>query len=264
MTTQTKMMDTNLKPWLDMILVALSVFVGGLITLLGLWLWFDYQTDPTRSLLAIFSTNLAAVLPLSLRQSLDGQAQLMGLPLTGETSAYWYMARAGGIVAYLLLWFSVVWGLALSSKLTTNRVPAPVVYGLHEFLSLGAVGFALLHSLVLLGDSYINFSLINLVLPYTAPYEPFWTGLGTIGFYLIAALTASFYVRKKIGQQTWRALHYLTFAGFALVLTHGLMAGTDTTLPVIKLMYLSTGGLVLFLTLYRMLTPKRKPVRAIQ
>jgi hypothetical protein len=50
MTTQIKMMDTNLKPWLDMILVALSVFVGGLITLLGLWLWFDYQTDPTRSL----------------------------------------------------------------------------------------------------------------------------------------------------------------------------------------------------------------------
>ena len=262
MTTQTKTIDTNLKPWLDMILVALSIFVGGLITLLGLWLWFDYQTDPTRSWLAIFSTNLVAVLPLSLRQSLDAQAQLMGLPLTGETSAFWYMARAGGIVAYLLLWFSVVWGLALSSKLITKRVPAPVVYGLHEFLSLGAVVFALLHSVVLLGDSYINFSLINLVLPYTAAYEPFWTGLGTIGFYLIAALTTSYYVRKQIGQQTWRALHYLTFAGYALVLTHGLMAGTDTTFPVIKLMYLGTGGLVLFLTLYRLLTPKRKPARA--
>jgi len=245
-----------------MILVAASVFVGGLIALVGLWLWLDYRTDPTQSWLAIFSANLAAVLPLTLRQSLDGQAQLMGLPLTGESSAYWYMARAGGMVAYLLLWLSVVWGLALSGKITTNRIPAPVVYGLHEFLSLGAVVFALLHSLVLLGDSYINFSLINLVIPYTAPYEPFWTGLGTIGFYLIAALTASFYVRKQIGQQTWRALHYLTFAGFALVLTHGLMAGTDTTLPVIKLMYLGTGGLVLFLTLYRLLTPKRKPVRA--
>jgi predicted ferric reductase len=202
-------------------------------------------------------------LPLSLRQSLNTQAQLMGLPLTGETSAYWYMARAGGIVAYLLLWLSVVWGLALSGKLATNRVPAPVVYGLHQFLSLGAVVFALLHSLVLLGDNYINFSLINVMLPYTAPYQPFWTGLGTIGFYLITALTVSFYVRKKIGQQTWRALHYLTFAGFALVLTHGLMAGTDTSLPIIKLMYLTTGGLVLFLTLYRLLTPKRKPIRAI-
>jgi predicted ferric reductase len=243
---------------IDIILVSISTLIGGAVAMLVIWLWLDYQTDPGRSLLAIASANLAGLIPPSFRVYLENQAVLMGLPLVNSTPAYWYMARAGGIVAYLLLWLSTVWGLTLSTKITDGLIPAPIAYGLHEFLSLGAVVFAILHGAVLLGDEYFQFNLIHLIVPYTAPYQPFWTGLGTITLYLTVILTASFYLRKQIGQKTWRALHYLTFAGYMLALLHGLMAGTDTALPVIKLMYLGTGFTVLFLTYYRLFTLKKK------
>jgi predicted ferric reductase len=197
-------------------------------------------------------------MPAWLYAYLNNEAQLMGLPLTGHTSAYWYMARAGGIIAYLLMWLSVVWGLLLSTKITARLIPPSLAYGLHEFVSIMAVIFAVLHSVVLLGDKYINFNILHLVVPFTATYEPVWTGMGTVGFYLITAMTTSFYVRKQIGQKVWRKLHYFTFLAFGLVLVHGLMAGTDTPLPIIRLMYLGTGAGVLFLTYYRLFTLKVK------
>jgi DMSO/TMAO reductase YedYZ heme-binding membrane subunit len=257
---------SELKTLLDIILVAFGVLVGGLLALLGLWLWFDYWADPAGSLIMILGGNIATALSgADLANSYaGGEARLMGLPLTQETSAYWYMARSGGIVAYLLLWLSTVWGLTLSSKIITDLVPAPIAYGLHEFLSIGAVIFALLHAVVLLGDSYIQFTIFHLAIPFSAPYEPFWTGLGTVGLYLTAALTGSFYLRKQLGQKTWRRLHYLTFAAYGLALVHGLMAGTDSGLSGMKLLYLGTGFTVLFLTYYRLFTLKvkeKKPAR---
>ena len=249
---------SELRTLLDIILVAFGVLFGGMIALLGLWLWFDYQADPTRSLVALVATDLATLLPDLSRTYAGHEAHLMGLPLTQGTSAYWYMARSGGIVAYLLLWLSTVWGLTLSSKITGRLLPAPIAYGLHEFLSIGAVIFALVHAAVLLGDSYVEFTIFHLAIPFIASYEPFWTGLGIIGLYLIATLTGSFYVRKHIGQKTWRMLHYLTFAAYGLALVHGLMAGTDSDLIGMKLLYLTTGFTILFLTYYRLFTIKVK------
>ncbi len=100
---------------------------------------------------------------------------MLGLPLSTDTKAYWYMARAGGLVGYLLLWLSVVWGLVLSTKITEGLVSPVLAYGLHEFLSLGTLLFAAVHALVLLGDGYIGFNIFHLALPFLAPYKPFWT-----------------------------------------------------------------------------------------
>lgn len=256
--------NSELKTLLDIILVAFGVLFGGLLGLLGLWLWFDYQADPARSLVALGAANLAAILPDVSRSYVGQEAGLMGLPLTQETSAFWYMARSGGIVAYLLLWLSTVWGLTLSSKIIADLVPAAIAYGLHEFLSIGAVIFALVHAVVLLGDSYIQFTIFHLAIPFIAPYEPFWTGLGIIGLYLTTILTGSFYLRKHIGQKSWRLLHYLTFGAYGLALVHGLMAGTDSGLSGMKLLYLSTGFTVLFLTYYRLFTLKAKEKKSVR
>lgn len=257
-------MPSNSKTLLDVLMVGLGVFGGGVLALLTLWLWLDYRTDPAHSLLAHMSLSLAGLLPISWRALLNAETQMMGLPLAGDTKAYWYMARAGGIVGYLLLWLSVVWGLVLSTKIADGLVPAPIAYGLHEFLSLGTILFAVGHALVLLGDRYIGFNIFHLMLPFIAPYKPLWTGLGTIGLYLSALLTGSFYLRKQIGQKLWRSLHYLTFGAYLLVLAHGLMAGSDSGLGGIRLMYILTGFSILFLTYYRLFTLKVKPAKPAQ
>jgi len=259
MVTQSKV-STRSDPriLLDVTAVGFGIFLGGLVTLVGIWLWLDYQTNSSSSLMAVLSANAVAILPATIRQYLNQEAQLMGLPLTGHTSAFWYMARAGGIVGYLLLWLSMVWGLTLSTKITAGKVPAPIAYGLHEFLSVLALLFSVLHAVVLLGDKYIQFNIFHLLIPFISPYQPVWTGLGIIGLYLSLIFTGTFYIRKFIGQKTWRFLHYFTFTAYLLVLAHGLMAGTDTPHPVVKLLYLGTGLSLLFLIYYRLFTLKIK------
>lgn len=256
--------NNDFKTILDILMISTGMLVGGLSALAAVWLWFDYQIDPSNSLLTLLSARLATALPVQMQSFLSSQTQMMGLPLTGRTSAYWYMARAGGIVSYLLIWFSVVWGLVLSTKITGKLIPAPITYGLHEFLSILAVVFAVLHAVVLLGDEYIKFNVFHLAVPFIAPYEPLWTGLGIIGLYLTAALTISFYFRKQIGQKTWRTLHYLTFVAFVLAAVHGMMAGSDSGLIMTTLLYWGTGFSVVFLVYYRLFTLKikdKKPTR---
>ncbi len=246
----------------DIFFIGLGIIGGGLVALLGLWLWLDYQADPSHSALTLLSQHLAANLPAPLATFFHEQAQAMGLPLTGQTSAYWYMARAGGLVAYVLIWLSTLWGLALSTKVVKELISPAIAYGLHEFLSIGAIIFTALHGLVLLGDTYIDFTIFHLLIPFSAPYEPLWTGLGVIAFYLATIITLSFYVRRTISQKVWRWLHYLTFLVYVLALLHGLMAGTDSGRLALQIMYLGSGSSVLFLLYYRLFTLKVKAVVA--
>lgn len=187
-------------------------------------------------------------------------AQAPGLPFSLAAGApiYWYAARAGGFVAYLLLWLGALCGVLLSGK----QVKGIYAFGVHEFMPILAMLFAALHSLVLLGDRYINFSLLDIAVPFTAPYRPLWTGLGTVALYLGAALAASFYLRRWINRRTWRLLHYATYLVFGLALAHGIMAGTDSSAPGVRWLYVTTGAALLFATLLRILTVRRSGAAA--
>ena len=196
--------------------------------------------------------------PSWLRESLGQEIAGMGWPLTGETAAYWYMSRGAGLIGYLLLWGATAWGLLVSTKVAKDFIPAPFSVSLHEFLSLAALAFAGLHALALLGDRYIDFGLVDIIYPFAASYRPGWVGLGQLGFYLSAALTLSFYVRKRIGPKAWRSLHYLTFLAYALVVVHSLTAGTDASALPVQAMYLGSGAVIVFLIYYRLLTSGRK------
>ena len=56
---------------------------------------------------------------------------------------------------------------------------------------------------------------------------------------------------KLIGKKTWRAIHFVSFLHFVSVLVHAIIAGTDVTSPLMQYIYLGTGGLLIFMILYR-------------
>ena len=86
-----------------------------------------------------------------------------------------------------------------------------------------------------------------------------WVGVGQLGFYLMALVSLTFYVRKSIGQRAWRLIHELSFVMFAMGLMHGLAAGTDSGTWWAGAFYWVTGGSVLFLTVYRVLVTRWAP-----
>ncbi len=170
-----------------------------------------------------------------------------------SVQALWYMTRAAGIVAYLLLWLSTVWGLAVSSKIFDPVLQRFFTYDMHQFLSLLAIGFSILHIAVLLGDRYLPFSLAQVLVPFVAPYRPLWVGFGVIGLYLTLLVSATFYVRQRIGYGAFHVIHYTSLLGYAGITVHGLMAGTDSPLWTTLLMYAGTALVVVFLFVYRLM-----------
>jgi predicted ferric reductase len=171
-----------------------------------------------------------------------------------EPKAYWYLARASAFVAFGLLWLSLALGLGITSRLARLWPGGPLAFDVHQYASLLGLVLALFHALILLGDRYIGYTLTQLLVPFAGEsYRPLWVGLGQIGIYLLAIVGLSFYARGLIGRRTWRALHYLSFAVFALVLAHGLASGTDSAEPWARALYWGSAASILYLTVYRVL-----------
>lgn len=166
----------------------------------------------------------------------------------GGERASWYLTRSMAIVAYVLLSGATIWGLLLSTKIVKEWVPAPLSLALHSALSWLAVGLGAGHALLLLADTYYHYTLADLLIPFTGPYEPLWVGAGTIALYGLALVSASFWVRGRLGTARWRALHYSTFAFYILVTVHGIMAGSDAGEFQVQMMYAISAVTVLFLT----------------
>jgi predicted ferric reductase len=177
--------------------------------------------------------------------------------LGSEPKAYWYLSRASAMVAYGLLWLSMATGLIITNKLARLWPGGPIAFDLHQFTSLMGLAFALFHALILMGDKYINYDLAQVLVPFNSTgYKPVWVGWGQIGFYLLAIVGLSFYVRKRLGNRSWRLIHYFSFFMFALALLHGILAGTDSTAVAIQIFYWITGASLLFLLVYRILVTK--------
>ncbi len=163
---------------------------------------------------------------------------------------WWYVTRSAGIIAYLLLWLSMVWGLAVPSRIAAPLLDGVYIFDFHQFISLLSIGFALLHILVLTLDRYLPYSTLQILVPFLSPYRPLWVGLGVISFYIIAIVTVTFYLRKRIGMSAFRAIHVFSLLGYLGITLHGLYAGTDAPLLSMQLIYRGTGLTVVFLTVY--------------
>ncbi len=204
------------------------------------------------SLTLILGAGLVAALVL-IPQTAVGQSALGGLKqlfAADSTQIWWYVTRSAGIIAYLLLWFSTVWGLAVPSKLLNPVLEQAFTFDFHEFISLLSIGFMLLHVGVLMLDRFLPYTLLQVLVPFLSPYRPFWVGLGVIAFYISLLVTITFYLRSKIGAKAFRSIHVLSLLGYLGVTLHGLYAGTDSPLVTMQLLYKGTALVVIFLTVY--------------
>lgn len=170
----------------------------------------------------------------------------------------WRFSRATALVGYLLLAGSMGWGLVLSTKISKEITPPPVVLALHNAVSWAALGLSGLHALALLLDTYFTYTVLDLLIPFTGPYKPFLTGLGILSLYMLAVVTASFAWKSWLGNKNWQRIHMLSFPLYVLVTAHGLLAGTDSREPGMLAVYLASILAMLFLVNYRLLTTRRK------
>ncbi len=173
-----------------------------------------------------------------------------GLFASSPAQITWYITRSAGLTAYLLLWLSVAWGLAVSSKILDNLLHGSFTYDFHQFLSLLSIGFIAIHLLSLLFDQYMPYTVAQLLVPGLSSYRPVWVGVGIVAFYLTALVTVTFYLRGKIGLKAFRTIHVFSLVAYLATTIHGLLAGTDASLPAVEAMYAGTFLSIVFLMFY--------------
>ncbi len=139
----------------------------------------------------------------------------------------WYAARAGGVVAYVLLTIVVVLGTTMASGTRNRRWPRFALQDVHRFAGLLTGTFLVVHIAAIAIDSYLPFTLGSILIPFTSSYRPAFVGLGVVGAELLVALAITNRLRDRLPYEIWRRLHYLNFAVWAGATIHGIGAGTD-------------------------------------
>ncbi len=207
--------------------------------------------DPRTRLLrwALFLAAVAVTLVVTGGGAIDAATTWL---TTEQDRLPWYATRLLGLLSYLIITGSVVYGLLLSTGILDAIAHRTVSFTLHQDLSAIGLGLAMVHAAMLVLDRSVPFTVAEVLVPFIGPYRPLWVATGQVALYLSIVVVASFSLRKRLGQKRWRTLHYVTFLAFLAATAHGLMAGTDTAAPWAFWGYLVATAMVVFLTGYRL------------
>lgn len=165
----------------------------------------------------------------------------------------WYLTRAAGLIAYVLLYLSVAGGLLQSLGVLRGLIAPAAAVEVHEHLSLWALYVTVFHAVILLWDPYVPFRAAAVLVPFASDYEPAAVAPGVLAAYTMLGAIVSTYLRARLRPAHWRVLHLLTVAGFLFCLAHGVAIGTDTGHPAVGFLYLFTGLSVGVLAAWRLI-----------
>jgi predicted ferric reductase len=176
---------------------------------------------------------------------------------------WWYVARAGGLMAWALVAVSVLWGLALSTKVLGRRVRPNWILDLHRFLGALAVVFTGVHVAGLVLDSYVSFGPTELLVPFASTWRPAAVAWGVVAIYLLVAVELTSLVRRRLSKRVWHAVHLASFPLFAMGTVHALTAGSDTGTPWFRSVALVATVGVVVMTVVRVRQAMHPPVSRI-
>jgi sulfoxide reductase heme-binding subunit YedZ len=167
---------------------------------------------------------------------------------------WWFVARSSGIVAWVFLTASVVWGTVLATDLFPRHRRPAWLLDLHRWLGGLTIGFLLVHLAGLMGDSYIDFGFTEFLVPMASTWKPVPVTLGVLAFWGLVIVQVTSLAMKRLPKRFWRAVHITSYATFWLTTLHGTYSGTDATKP----MYVASSTVaitaVIFLVIYRILS----------
>lgn len=178
---------------------------------------------------------------------------------------WWYISRASGIVAWITLTASVLWGIVLVTDLFPKQRRAAWLLGMHRWLAGLTFFFIAGHLVTLLFDSYAKFSVRAVLVPYASTWRPTAIAVGVIGFWLLIAIEVTALAMKRFSKKWWRNIHIASYGVFWAVCIHGALAGTDSNKAIYMVTAIVALAAVVFAASYRALShdlPKRRPAGA--
>jgi len=143
----------------------------------------------------------------------------------------WFATRGAGAVSLLMFTASAALGLVTVARFQAAGWPRFFNYEMHRRVSLLSIVFLAVHVLTAVFDPFTKLGLGAALVPFASSYRPVQVALGVVALYLFVALIVTSLLRKHIGQRTWRAVHWASYAMWPMALLHGITAGSDAFAP---------------------------------
>jgi sulfoxide reductase heme-binding subunit YedZ len=147
--------------------------------------------------------------------------------------SYLDISGSMGLVASGALTFNVILGMFLSTNFKTTtywkKLPPIVkkypIIKYHNFTAYIAFCSIVLHLIFLFLYKEPGFSIDILLTPLAVPKQPNIVLLGVIGFYglIIVLISSQKIIRKKLGFNTWKRIHLISYLTSLAFLIHGLL-----------------------------------------
>ncbi|MEY9940157.1 ferric reductase-like transmembrane domain-containing protein [Streptacidiphilus sp. MAP5-3] len=154
------------------------------------------------------------------------------LAASSGPSPLWYATRAGGTIALVLLTATLALGIAVGGRHEPRTLARFEVTSLHRNLSVLTLVFLAIHIVTAILDTFVHLGWWITLVPFTSGYRTLWLGLGTVAFDLMLAVaitSATSGIRLRMGQQRWKAVHWLAYGSWPIAVFHAAGTGTDTT-----------------------------------
>ena len=144
------------------------------------------------------------------------------------TSGDWYLMRASGFVALILMTVTICLGVSNLARLAKGRWTRTVAALVHRNVSLLAVVFLGVHILTAISDKYVQVPALSVLVPGLSKYDPFWVGLGALSLDLTLAVVVTSLLRSRLRQRTWRVVHWLAYLSWPSAMLHAIGSGSGT------------------------------------
>ena len=166
----------------------------------------------------------------------------------------WYVARSSGIVAWATVTASILWGLALSSRLVRRRGVPAWLLDLHRYLGTLSLVFVLIHLGGLWADNFVYFGPSELFVPMSSPWKTGAVAWGIVAFYFLAAIQISSWLMRRMKRRIWHAIHLSSIGLWITATVHTFLAGQDRHNTLLQWFVVASTILVVQLTLFRLIT----------
>ncbi|MFZ0075756.1 hypothetical protein [Exiguobacterium undae] len=163
----------------------------------------------------------------------------------------WTMIRLSGLTGHFFLTLSVLAGL-LGSFPALKKQKARL-HNIHLYSGWAGLLAIILHATLIVVDTYAPLTILEIIIPGNASYEPLWNAFGTISLYLFGfVLVTSDFLKETLGKTLWKLTHWLVLPAWLLMTLHGIFIGTDTGTLFTTIWYACSTLTLFTLVLYRM------------
>jgi len=150
----------------------------------------------------------------------------------------WYVTRASGLVAAILLVLLMITGIAMFTGYGFKIMEPIKAWANHRTIGIAFCVAVAIHVLSLLLDKFVSFNIVQVLVPFASNYKPIkllgisvgslGVALGVAAIYLLIAIMITSIKSIMSGSpRFWKWVHLLSYALMAMIFFHAIMIGTD-------------------------------------